>query len=166
MATFRGHLVAGLAVFGAIAYLPVTREFFELLEPVDRITAGLACLLGSLFPDVDTKSVGQWIFMALAGVCLIFSILDQNWVLSVALLGFIFVPLLGKHRGLTHRPVFLLAIPLFFAYCAGQILGSPVAVPAHIYVFFVIGAISHVILDALFALKPRKLGQHGWWKRF
>src|SRR5436190_546279 len=73
MANYKGHIgggiIAGVAYTGAIAYVPIERlaETAGLLHDWQAIAAiiVLSTLFG-LFPDVDTNSKGQDIFIGLA----------------------------------------------------------------------------------------------------
>lgn len=142
----KGHIVGGAATFVALHYA------FKAIFPVPFIpqkiaTNFLLCLLGALFPDVDTKSVGQRIFYFLFAFMVIATIISQNWmVLSViSLLGPL--PLLVHHRGLFHKPWFIICVPLIVPVLTTFAQQHVVTLSLETYGFFVAGALSHLILD-------------------
>ncbi len=107
----------------------------------------LASLLGGLFPDIDIKSKGQQLLYALIIPLLIAALMAQKIVFSILLAALGILSPLLPHRGITHELWFVLTAPLL-----GPLLTS-IHCPEYInyahmlYLFFVIGAISHLILD-------------------
>ena len=102
MSSYKGHLVGG-----AIAY--------ALLMPIMRgySTSGTQALcwfgvtlLGALFPDVDTKSMGQKVFYAGGLVFLLWCAFSERWPVFVATSFLMILPILANHRGIFHSIFF------------------------------------------------------------
>jgi len=143
MPSYKTHLVAGALAGGAVLY--VTGFYHCSLVT----TAELICaaLLGSLFPDIDTKSKGQQLFYRLF-VIFLFCFLIQQRYRAFFILAFLgTIPLLVRHRGMFHHPWFILVGLLF------GIIGAHMNWPSYAralswdLVFFGVGALSHIVLD-------------------
>jgi len=148
MASYKGHLVGGGAAFVAV-YYTATRVIAHS-NPYETKTFFLALictLLGSLFPDVDTKSKGQRLFYGLLTVMIIITIIKQRWHLLASLSLISVFPMLVHHRGVMHRLWFVvltpLAVPAITWYSYSAFTGTAWL----IYCYFVTGAISHLLLD-------------------
>jgi membrane-bound metal-dependent hydrolase YbcI (DUF457 family) len=150
MPGYKGHLNGGV-IAGAllIGVAVVMGNLFR--DPLQL--AGLMgfCLLGALFPDIDTDSKGQNLFYT--GLIIIDSILiyhqQYRWAAWVGL--FSMMPALGHHRGWTHTwwdmlvvPLPILIIPYLFFN------GGGLDIFKNFYVAFVLGYFSHLLLDRKF----------------
>ncbi|HEV2601634.1 MAG TPA: metal-dependent hydrolase [Candidatus Babeliales bacterium] len=143
MPGYRGHLAGGAIAYGITVYL------LQSLHP-SAITLiewlGFA-LIGSLFPDVDTKSKGQKLFYSVFGItCIGLAIEGKFKIISgLAILGIL--PLLVHHRGLFHRIWFVIGLPLFIVWLGS--LWAPALTRSMLFdaLFFIVGAISHLWLD-------------------
>lgn len=156
MANYKGHLAGG-ALFGgifyaAIAYLPIQRlaETAGLLQDWQAIFAiFVIAMLFGLFPDVDTNSKAQDLFFAIV-FPLDILLLATDKIQAAAYLGFIaMLPVIGKHRGWTHKRWAMLIVPL-------PILLIPYIYNEHIlpistiyYGAAVAGYFSHLLFDGL-----------------
>jgi hypothetical protein len=146
-----GSMVAGIVAGGVAITVTVLSGYPLYVTPL-RLAGFIGfCILGGLFPDVDTDSKGQNLFYSLFvivdGVLIYFH--HYRWA---AWLGwFAMLPALGHHRGWTHT------------WWAMLVVGSPiVAIPVSIlgkdmfysflpfYVAFTIGYFSHLLLDRKF----------------
>jgi membrane-bound metal-dependent hydrolase YbcI (DUF457 family) len=152
MPGYRGHLNGGL-IAGSLAIGATTALLgnlaFDLLQ-----TAGLFgfCLLGALFPDIDTDSKGQNLFYS--GLILIDGVLIYlefyfwaSWLGLIAML-----PALGHHRGWTHTwwAMFLVPLPILiipYLFFRGDGMDTFLG----LYVAFALGYFSHLLLDRKFA---------------
>lgn len=144
MPGYRGH------IFGALGSWALGLVVVLSLRPVTGLQAiewaGTA-LVGGLFPDLDTKSMGQkWLFRILfvAGLLLLF---HQYYQAMSAMLLVAIVPLLVRHRGLLHNIFFISGVAI-----AGFLLLSTRFPPYKEMIlldtlFFWLGAISHLWLD-------------------
>ncbi len=146
MPGYRTHLVGGAAAFGLLyATLTITTG---VATTFIHGAEWLGCaLLGSLFPDVDTKSMGQKVFYRLLFIGALYLLYKQQFV-ALGLTGIAaMVPLLVNHRGIFHKFWFILLIPIpLLAYVAEF---QPFYWDAALYdtFFFMAGALSHLILD-------------------
>ncbi|MCK4517763.1 metal-dependent hydrolase [Candidatus Babeliales bacterium] len=147
MPSYKGHLVGGAATF-FVTYQAATKVFGQQPFTTKQIVFALTfCLLGSLFPDIDTKSLGQRVFYSLLTVAVFAAIALQHWALLSFLSVLGLLPLLVNHRGMIHTvwfvTMFPLAVTLFITRFNPTL--SSMAWPA--YSYFVVGALSHLFLD-------------------
>lgn len=146
MPGFRTHVGGGLLAY--IACLVTLCSYFVFKPTLFKALEWFICtILGSLFPDVDTKSTGQMLFYRVTALLLLFLLWKQKiavfiWVALLAM-----VPVLADHRGLFHKIWFVVFVPL----CAALFLQKayPVYKNALLFdaAFFSIGALSHILLD-------------------
>lgn len=148
MPKYKTHLFAGF-----IVYIVIFLIFNNLLNLNIKTFNNYkylylgSCLFGSLFPDIDTKSMIQKILYFLLFISLLIAIFMQKWQIS-AILGVIsLIPIISNHRGITHRIWFVIFIPLVIPisiYYYNKNLLEPFFIA---YLFFMSGAISHILLD-------------------
>lgn len=150
MPDYRGHLAGGL-FFGVMGVVGAVLLGWMVFDPL--LAAGLVgfCLLGALFPDVDTNSKGQNLYYAVFVVIDLALIVRGLYVWAAWFGLFSMLPAVGSHRGWTHTwwamllvPVPILVIPLFMQ--VENVL--PIFLP--FYAAFVVGYFSHLILDGKF----------------
>ncbi len=147
MPGYKGHLIGGAIAF---ACLTIALSCWQKPSFFLAIHYFVCALLGSLFPDIDTKSRGQGIFYRIVLIVLAFLLYNGQHYLFMLLSLLAFAPLLVAHRGLFHRPFFLISVPLIiFGICffSGLVVG-PIAFGYTI--FFIIGSLSHIFLDKFF----------------
>lgn len=146
MPNYKKHLVGGSIVYAALIY--TTSELNLIPTDINiQLQTLAACLIGSLFPDIDTKSkIQKYIYSAIliTSICLFVSGFEyQAGILATASM----LPLIVSHRGLFHRMWFILmvvALGNFLCY---------INQPQWFYqcmwssIFFVAGVISHIWLD-------------------
>ncbi|MCK4499045.1 metal-dependent hydrolase [Candidatus Babeliales bacterium] len=168
MPSYQGHLIGGVFVFSVIATVPYTAKFLGHPDLVTSFSLLAACLLGSLFPDIDIQSKGRNVFYyVLVGLGAI-ALSQQLFGLTIffTLLGI--VPVFIQHRGLTHNPLFVIGIPFIAAKIITPIIPKIASLQMHYYIFFVAGALSHIILDFMpyklfgVTIKPK---QKRWTKK-
>lgn len=149
MSLYKGHLAGGSFAF--LIYLGVLIIFFAYEPSYDVLIWFGLCILGSIWPDVDTNSMGQKIFYGMFIVLDSFFLITGRYV-EAALLGFFaLLPVVAKHRGWTHTlsAAFLVPSPL---------LVLPLIRPdlpfggLEYYIPVVIGYLSHLALDRQFRL--------------
>lgn len=156
MANYRGHIAGGLIAGGAsvalLGRVPIEQaaEAARLLSNWQVFAAFFVIsVLFALFPDVDTNSKGQDIFIGLAFAVDILLILGGNFQ-AAAYLGLIaMLPIISHHRGWTHArwamfvvPLPLLVLPLLYD---DRLIG----VASVYYTAAVVGYFSHLLLDGL-----------------
>jgi len=143
---YKGHILGGIAAFILVAYaLKLGNYSFHVVHLFQWF---LFCILGALFPDIDTKSKIQiWLYRLFFVIYLLLLILNQqpNLLIFISILAII--PLIVNHRGIFHRFYFLIGLPL-------GILGIIYATKPHLFIessfftlFFIAGALSHILLD-------------------
>ena len=143
MPGYRTHLVGGLAVYGLSLYL--------LRSYCGSVFVGAEWLLftlaGSLFPDIDTKSKGQkYLYIILLMTIIILAI--QRKFLIMAMLSIIaFIPIITRHRGLFHKPWFVIGFPASIALIIGLYAPGYRGVVFFDTLFFILGGLSHLFLD-------------------
>ena len=162
MAGYRGH-VAGGVVTCFIAHFIADTIFTKFFISIHNVPKHLAiafifCILGSLFPDIDVKSVGQRIFYTLMTVAIFFSIFHHKWEALVALSLVSPFPLLVNHRGIIHTIWFVSLAPLCIPLLMKQTNPSWVLQSWIAYYYFVSGALSHLLID----FGPRKTFRKFW----
>jgi hypothetical protein len=156
MPNYKGHLVGGAVTFVIVSSVIKYWNPTLLNSYQDIFTGLIFCALGSLFPDIDIKSMGQRIFYLLVFPLVVLAIATKRTSMLSILSVVAIVPVLVRHRGIIHRWWFVvfmpLIVPVLFAYNH-----SPFFVPSIIlYTFFVSGALSHVFLDYGFKRMVRR----------
>lgn len=150
MPGYQGHLVGGL-VAGNIMLAVLTCAGVLHPTPYGAIEWLAVCLLGSLFPDIDIKSKGQkvfyWILLFLYAYLYMRRHLTMLGILSIVGI----TPMLVKHRGVFHKWWFIIALPFGLAFIAASYFPCYKGMIFFDTLFFVAGALSHLILD--FGLK-------------
>jgi membrane-bound metal-dependent hydrolase YbcI (DUF457 family) len=150
MPGYKGHL-SGAVVTGGLAIGAAVATGWIADAPL--FLAGLMgfCLLGALFPDVDTDSKGQNLFYAVL-ILVDGALIFQHYYRWAAWLGLCaMLPALGHHRGWTHT------------WWAMVLVGAPILVIPGIffgtgdltaffpfYMAFTLGYFSHLLMDHKF----------------
>jgi len=149
MPNYKGHLVAGAITFVATFY--TLNHFGSQMPSTEHMVFFLfVTLIGSIFPDIDTRSKMQkyfYISSAIVFPLLLFS-KTLNYVFLIAGLC-IAIPCL-RHRTITHNPFFILGLPGLLVLYAVLFYPSTQQLALFYYIFFVSGALSHIFLDRLF----------------
>ncbi|HSH56234.1 MAG TPA: metal-dependent hydrolase [Candidatus Limnocylindrales bacterium] len=154
MPGYKGH-IAGGAVLNVGYIAALTTVPLAAFTPYVGVTGDATLLVGlfvcamlfALFPDVDTNSKGQDIFIGLALIVDVLLILNGFYVLAAYLGLLAMTPVIGKHRGWTHSKPAMLLVPLpivLIPYLFNQ------SVTATMWLFYgaaVTGYFSHLLLD-------------------
>lgn len=156
MANYKGHIAGGVLVsvlyVGVISFVPV-EQFAEAAGLLGSwqvlLSVFIIGMLFALFPDVDTNSKAQDIFFGIV-FPLDILLIWQGYLQAAAYLGLIaMLPILGHHRGWTHKkwsafviPLPILLIPYLYN---DQILPMSMVY----YGAAVLGYLSHLLLDGL-----------------
>lgn len=107
----------------------------------------VCCLAGGLFPDIDTKSMGQRIFYSLFLVFFFVLWFYSQWQLLAAFSLFSLIPMCVNHRGLTHNAWFILALSGGVGYWLSLYMPSHIVVISYAALSFAVGALSHLYFD-------------------
>lgn len=151
MPSYKGHVTGGLVTF-FLAYAVATHLFSHAPYDLKKfLFTGTFCLLGSLFPDIDTKSVGQRVFYSLLTIAVTFSILNKQWELLSALSLISIFPILVNHRGIIHTIWFVTLVPLGLVALVWHTNPHILKLAWQAYYYFVTGALSHLLLDRKFS---------------
>ncbi len=145
MPGYKTHLVGGAAVFVATSLVIST----TLSMPTSTQFIGyLSCsLLGSIFPDIDVASKMQRLFFIVATVALSCALLTNRTACFLIIGGSVLLVTFLRHRTLTHQVFFLISMPAFFALGAVYLYKLPFNLVVNSTIFFVMGCLSHVLLD-------------------
>ncbi len=147
MPGYKTHLVGGACAAVGLTTLLVTSSCTLSLIPYE-LPFYLACsLLGSIFPDIDITSKMQRLFYGAACIICIMAIIQQsNHLLSIMTFFVILIPHI-KHRTITHHPLFIIVMPHAVLMYMRYHHDISMRVGLLAYLFFVAGALSHIILD-------------------
>jgi len=155
MPGYKTHLGgAGVAAFFLLTATHWSLPTASLICP-RTIWCISASLLGGLFPDIDIKSKGQKIFYMLLFIVLGFALIAKDvTIISICSILAVIPPLL-PHRGLTHKPLFIIAVPFALPLVVATYHPAHTSFSLTIYMYFITGALSHLVLD--FSSKKRLL---------
>lgn len=156
MANYKGHVVGGVlaaaAYAGVVSFAPVERfaESAGLLRDWQALVAVFVIgVLFAIFPDVDTNSKAQDIFFGIV-FPLDILLLWQRYLQAAAYLGLIaMLPVIGRHRGWTHKKWAALVIPLPILLVPYVYNDNILPISVIYYGAAVAGYFSHLLLDGL-----------------
>lgn len=145
MANFAGHFLGGLITAILLSWYAWSSQTIQNLAVLGALMG--ATIFGSLFPDLDTKSIIQlWLYRVIVlGLIVLYvhKITTLLLVVPVALM----IPMVVRHRGMFHQVWFLLLSALAigtllyryttFSYDSSVLIASS----------FLIGTCMHLILD-------------------
>ena len=147
MPNYKTHLVGGLVTFLCIVPATTSTSLLTSPSPEELFVYLCVCLLGSIFPDIDVKSKMQRLFYGAATLAIVLTLLSQAWTLFFIISFCAVIVAMLRHRTITHQIWFLIAIPGIIALYLSHLKSIDFNLIASIYLFFVGGALSHVILD-------------------
>lgn len=143
MPCYKAHLTGGfvsaLVLYSVLPGAPCTLlRIGELL---------LCALAGSLFPDIDTKSKGQKYFYRLFAVACLALVYARHYKMVAFMSIGSFVPLVVVHRGVLHRAWFVVGVPIALYGWYVLTTGAVSYRLGYDTLFFIVGALSHLLLD-------------------
>lgn len=151
MPGYKGHLAGGL-FFAVMGLVGAVLLGWLTLDPL--IASGLVgfCMLGAMFPDVDTDSKGQNLYYVVFAAVDLGLILQKQYVWAAWIGFFAMLPAIGSHRGWTHTWWAMLLVPLPILAVPAATLGTEFIMDfVPYYVAFATGYFSHLLLDGEFA---------------
>jgi hypothetical protein len=151
MPGYKGHLSGSLVAGGAVITVALISGYHLDFEPLRLVGLIGLCILGGLFPDVDTDSKGQNLFYSLLivvdGVLIYYHY--YHWAAWLGLCAML--PALGHHRGWTHTWWAMLIVGAPMVLIPVIILGTDrFSYFLPFYVSFTVGYFSHLLLDRKF----------------
>jgi len=147
MAGYRKHAsVAALCSLAGVLLCNGNARLIELLS-INSLACVIAGTLGGLFPDIDIKSKGQQLLYAILIPLLVTVVLAGHIFFTILLSALAIIPPLLPHRGITHNPLFTVLAPLGGPFLVSVYMPEYGPFALMLYFFFVVGAISHLILD-------------------
>ena len=144
MPGYRQHLAGGAIIFFVSLVIVLHWCVPTLLTLAEW---GLCALAGSLFPDIDTKSKGQRYFYWLLCVVLCTLLVLRRYKAFAFMSIVSLIPLMVHHRGICHRPGFIIIVPCAAALAIATCMPGCTWMLCYDALFFIIGALSHVWLD-------------------
>lgn len=145
MPGYRTHLLGA-----TVTYLVILQMIKSMHPSISVVISGFVfCAIGSLFPDIDIKSKGQKFFYSLALIILCCFLYYKRTDLFIGLSLLSIVPLLVKHRGLFHQLWFLIFISITTGLVIGNFHENFSLWAMKNALFFLAGAISHIVLDRI-----------------
>lgn len=162
MAGYKGHTFGAailvIAYIVLVGWIPVAAfEQIGTFLHSSQVLAGLAVIgmLFGLFPDVDTNSRGQDIFYW-AIFALDILLIWIGRIEAAAYLGLLaMAPIVGKHRGWTHKKWAMLVVPLPIVLVPYVYNQNNLPLALLFYGAAVTGYFSHLLLDGLIWRKFR-----------
>jgi len=150
MPGYKGHLAGGL-FFACMGLVGAVLLGWWVFNPISASALICFCLLGALFPDVDTDSKGQNLYYVVFALLDLGLILKKYYMWSAWLGFFAMLPAIGSHRGWTHTWWAMLLVPV-------PIVALPVLIHGMdrfmdfipFYLAFATGYFSHLLLDGEF----------------
>lgn len=145
MPNYKGHLAGGLIVYLLLFFGLFMAQKPSMLIAIEWLAFTLA---GALFPDIDIKSKGQKYFYYVVFLFFIVLAVCQRFEMVTCCSFLILSPMLVRHRGIFHHPLFVIAVPLLL-WAFLSIIISPYASRRLLFdaLFFIAGALSHIWLD-------------------
>ncbi len=144
MPNYKKHIAGGFAGYLIILSLIIKSYNPTLTTALQWL---LSTIIGSLFPDIDTKSKFQKIFYF--GLLILFIILtiqnNSNLLIFISFLGLI--PLVVNHRGIFHKLWFILLLSALIIFVTNLYAPAKIEFISLNLLFFLIGVISHLWLD-------------------
>lgn len=167
MSNYKGHIAGAVVVTGIILAIVILLPFAWALQANYllgnwKLVTGLfvTAILFGLWPDIDTNSKGQDIFMLFAFVINILFIVLGKFQLSAYLGLFMMTPIIGKHRGWTHKKWAMVILPLPVFIISYVLSSNSQIVGLLFYSSAVAGYFSHLLLDGLIFKKFRIKGKN------
>lgn len=162
MANYKGH-ISGAVVACAIFIIGVMFLPFAWMASIEGVLSDwqmvsvlfVVAMLFGLWPDIDTNSKAQDIFFGIAFVIDVLLIVF-GYIEIAAYLGLLaMTPIIGKHRGWTHKKwaIFLIPLPILLVPYLYQ--KDNLIVGFLFYGAAVAGYFSHLLLDGLIVNKFR-----------
>ncbi len=146
MPGYKGHIFFSLLFCGVLYFFP----FWQSLSITGKLICIAICVFFGLWPDVDTKSKGQTIFLLLFLTANGFLIYRGEYKRAAYLGLLIVLPLMSRHRGWTHSIVAMILIPGAVYLIFVQYTGSHYYDILPYFLAALLGYSSHLAADNFF----------------
>ncbi len=143
MAGYKGHIAASLLFCGLLYLFP----FWKPLPYLEKAACVALAVFFGLWPDVDTKSKGQYVFLLGVLIADAILIVRQDYKRAAYLGLLIILPVMARHRGWTHSLPAMILIPGGLYLGAIHYTGGH---PGDFFPFFLaalFGYASHLLVD-------------------
>jgi hypothetical protein len=107
----------------------------------------LFTILGSLVPDIDTRSKGRAVFFRLYLISAILLIIFRWWNILASMSAVVLLAWLAPHRALFHNIWFICCMVMSAVLFARTISSTCAMIVLIDGLFFIAGALSHILLD-------------------
>lgn len=146
MPGYKTHLTIGVFAFGVLSYFCVKQLWVPF--SLSMLFIGFsACLLGSIFPDIDTASKMQRIFYFFAAGFIIYSLFTHSYKMFAVFSAVSVLILLVGHRTITHNFIFVLVLsgflPIYSYFYHHKFLKQSLVFAC----CFCLGSLLHIFLD-------------------
>ncbi|MBL4588230.1 metal-dependent hydrolase [Candidatus Babeliales bacterium] len=147
MPGYRQHLLGGTVSFLALYHWGPSILQASPESPSLIFVAFCATLIGSLFPDIDTKSMIQMTLYQALFLFFVIAIFMNSWHELLICAPLSIFPLVVHHRGIMHHPLFLIALTT--AACGFITIYKDISPSITFFIgsYFIIGCLSHLLLD-------------------
>lgn len=143
MPGYKTHIAAALLFCGGLFFFP----FWEPLPLLNKAACVALAVFFGLWPDVDTKSKGQAIFLILFIIVDGILILRREFERAAYLGLLITLPLLARHRGWTHQWLAMVLVPGGLYLAAVYYSGSNPGDLLPYLLAALLGYASHLVID-------------------
>lgn len=146
MPGYKTHVVGGALFYIGALFLVAT---YCIAKPSIAVALEwfFCCIIGSLFPDIDTKSQGQMLFYKIIAIVLLVLLYKKKIALFIWAALLALLPLLVHHRGLFHKIWFIIAFSCASVFFVSHLYPAVYSRLVFDAFFFAIGAFSHIIFD-------------------
>ncbi len=144
MPNYKKHIAGGFASYLILLFLLIKSYNPSLITSLQWL---LSTVIGSLFPDIDTKSKFQKFFYFSLLIIFIFLTLKNNSELLILLSFLGLIPLVVNHRGIFHKLWFILLLIAITLFLTNLYAPDKIEFIGLNLLFFLIGTISHLWLD-------------------
>ena len=147
--TYKWHIIGGAIAYSCILLGLSVMSFSISLE--NSILWFFISIFGALFPDIDTQSkirrliYGKRLFVFFA----ILLLLKTSSIILIFLTFLAILPFIAKHRGFFHSIFLLVGLPITLSITLSWYYPAQTYVIITTSIFFITGALSHVLLDKL-----------------
>ncbi|MBN2328279.1 MAG: metal-dependent hydrolase [Candidatus Omnitrophica bacterium] len=143
MAGYKGHIAGSLLFCGLLYLFP----FWQPLSLTGKTICVLLAVFFGLWPDVDTKSKGQYLFLLCVLIADVVLIYREDYKRAAYLGLLIILPIMARHRGWTHSAPAMILVPFGLYLAAFQYYqGSPLDLLPY-FLASLLGYASHLVLD-------------------